>query len=371
MEQDLNAAVEDFRRRLGDEAEEVERLVHAVQELDEQAEADADGEAPRSLRTARAELERARRVLDQTQRDYARFRLREGLGADPDHLGDDRFNEELLALSAGRLTRRESHPPGEGRIGFAAFRELMLADLGLDQLAENQQAERQGVTESELHEDATTAAILRHWAARLQADPFVSGLLARAAEAASRFSDRLAAFTRKLDNLRINYEIKQRKVDQLTFATDGGRPAIRAENFWENIAEQFADDARACLAAFYSLEEARDEVREARRELNAALREFLALFIPRYVTFASRQSKARRRRLRLPRLRAGRLCAYLLREVETTDFLLPRGGGMEVAVPRIPRHLVPFRRMKAFRDYKKSLERTALSNAPTVAEGSQ
>jgi len=371
MEQDLNATVEDFRRRLGDQAEEVERLEHAVEELGEQAEADADGEAPRSLRTARAELGQAQSLLDRTLRDYARFRLREGLGADPDHLDDECFGVELLALSAGRLTRREPHSPSEGRIGFAAFRELMLADLGLDQLAANEQAERRGISESELHEDATTAAILRHWAARLQADPFVSSLLARAAEAASRFSDRLAAFTRKLDNLRINYEIKQRKVDQLTFATDGGRPAIRADNFWENIADQFADDARGCLAAFYSLEQARDEVRDARRELNAALREFLALFIPRYVTYVSRQSKARRRRLRLPRFRAGRLCAYLLREVEMTDFLLPRGGGMEVAVPRMPRHLAPFRRMKAFRDYKKSLERTALSNAPTVAEGSQ
>ena len=369
MEQDLKAAVEDFRRRLGDQADEVERLARTVDELEEQAGASA--EAARPLRHARADLDRARSKVDALRHEYARFRLREGLGGDPGHLGDELFDGELLAISSGRLTRREPHGPRDGQIGFEAFRAMMLADLGLDQLIENERTERRGQAPGDVHEDSTTQAILRHWAARLQSDPLVSGLVARASDAASRFADRLAAFTRKLDNLRINYEIKQRKVDHLTFACDGGPAAIRAENLWENVEGLFADDARACLAAFFSLEQARDEVREARQELNAALRAFIAMFVPRYVTYATGQSKARRRRLRLARFRVARLCEHLLAEVEATDFLLPHGGGIEVGVPRIPPQLAPFRKLKAFRDYKKALERTAISSAPTVAEGTQ
>ena len=76
-------------------------------------------------------------------------------------------------------------------------------------------------------------------------------------------------------------------------------------------------------------------------------------------------------RLGLRRFGARRLCDYLLEEIERTDFLLPRGGGIEVAVPRIPRAIAQFRKLKAFRNYKKALERAALSNAPTVAEGTE
>ena len=371
MEQDLNTAVEGFRRRLADGAEEVERLRGAVAELDEQAGDGESAEAARSLRHARADLDRAATALDALRRDYARFRVREALGGDPGHLDDERFDDELLAMSTGRLTRAEAHGPRDGAIGFEAFRALMLSDLGLDQLVENERAERRGdVPAVEFHEDATTEAILRHWAARLQSDPAVSALLGRAAAAGARFADALAAFTRKLDNLRINYEIKQRKVDHLTFACDGGRAAIRAENLWENVEALFGDDARACLAAVYSLQQARDEVRQAREELNALLRGFLAVFVPRYITYVSRQSKARRQRVRLPRFRVRRLCAYVLGQAAGTDLLLPRGGGIEVATPRIPAHLAPFRKLKAFRDYKKALERSALSDAPTVADGS-
>ena len=371
MDQDLNTIVEAYRRRLGDAGADVQRLEDAAVELEEQVEEGAPPEAAESLRRARADLARAEHTREAIQREYAVFRLREALGSDPGYLDRDLFDEELIAITQGRLVRRDPRDPRDGEIGFESFRAMLLSDLGLDQLADNERAERRGAGLHEFHEHSGTQAILRQWAARLRSDPHVSSLMDRAADAASRFSDRLAEFTRSLDNLRINYEISKRQVDQLTFACDAGRPAIHAANYWENVEELFAQESGACLGSFLALEQARDEVRRLREELNAALRAFLSAFVPRYITYASRQSKARRLRLGLRRFGARRLCDYLLDEIERTDFLLPRGGGIEVAVPRIPRAIAQFRKLKAFRDYKKALERAALSNAPTVAEGTE
>ena len=369
MEQNLNAAVEDHRRRLDDLAREVERLALAVEDLRDQAGPNAPKEAARSLKLGRADLTQARKALEALDAEYAEFRLREALGADPGYIDDELFDERLLALSTGRLTRKEPRHPREGRIGLDTFREMMLADLGLGQLVENEDAERKAdlIIDHQAGDDATKS-ILRGWAAHLQSDPFVSERLAAVAGAASRFAACLNEFTRGLDNLRINYEISQRKVDQLTFVVDGGKPAIHAANFWDNIEELFARECRGCLESFCGLQQAREEIRRARDELTTEFQAFFASFIPRYIAYALAQSPARRQRLGLGRLRARRMCAYLLHQMAETDLLLPRGGGIEIAVPTIPHNLAAFRKLKAFRDYKKALERAALSSAPTVAQ---
>ena len=367
MEQDLNAAAEETRRRLDDLAHEAERLAIAVADLRDQAGPGASKAAAKSLRLAEADLDRSQRALAALKTEYADFRLREALGADPGYIDDDLFDGRLLDLTASRLCRREPRHPRDGQIGLDTFREMMLADLGLGQLLANEDAERNADLIIDGHDgDDATKSILRGWAAHLQSDPFVSERLAAAADAARRFASCLADFNRGLDNLRINYEISQRKVDQLTFVVDGGKPAIHAANYWGNIEELFARECRGCLEGFYGLQQARDAIRQIRDELSTEFRAFFASFAPRYIAYALRQSPARRQRLGLGRLRASRLSAYLLEQADQTDFLLPRGGGLEMAVPRIPRSIAAFRKLKAFRDYKKALDRAALSNAPTV-----
>jgi len=370
MEQDLNAMVDEYRRRIGDQARETQRLERAVEELDEQARDGASKAAAKALQGARSDLRAARRDQAALTREYAQFRLVQGLGTDPAHIDTELFDEELLAMSRGSLTRREPKAPSDGRIGIDAFRTLILSDLALDQALENQSNEQhEGVILDGLSEDGSTKRLLRHWAGSLQSDPYVSDLMGRAADAASRFAQCQSDFSRGLDNLRINYEISQRKVDRLVFAFEDKQPVVQASNSWENMQELFPDECKALLANFLGLAQAREELRDLRLELNGELRGFMAIFVPRCITYALRQSKARRRRQAMSRGVARRLCEYLLDEVEQTDFVLPRGGGIEVAVPRIPRDYAQFGKLKAFRQYKKSLDKTALSEAPTVAEG--
>ena len=371
MEQDLNATVTECRRCISDLACKVERLERAVEELEGQAQGGDSKEAARSLRAAQTDLECARRDLEALTREYARFRLEEAIGADPAHINTELFDQELLAVSRGPLTRREPRAPADGRIGFDAFRSLMLADIGLDQALENEESERRtGVIVDGTGDDGSTKRLLRQWAGSLQSDPYVSGLLGRAADAASRFARCLNDFTRGLDNLRINYEISQRKVDHLVFSFEDKQPVVQASNDWHNMQELLPDECRALLENFLGLSQARDELRKLRDELNTELRAFMAVFVPRSIAYALRQSKARQRGLGLGRSGARRLCDHLLDEVEQADFLVPQGGGIELAVPRIPREFAQFRKLKAFREYKKSLDKAALADAPTVAEDS-
>ena len=80
----------------------------------------------------------------------------------------------------------------------------------------------------------------------------------------------------------------------------------------------------------------------------------MTALVPRYLSFARRQSRERRRRLGLAGANLRRLCSYLLDEVERTDLLLPGGGGVEIALPRIPRDISSFSRTEAYRAYKKA-----------------
>jgi len=368
MAQDLSAVVEDHRRRIEGQTKEVERLQGVARDLEAEAKEASSRKTIRWARRARADLERAQKKLAALKSDYARFRLREALGQDPAHLDAGLFDQELLRFTSGRLTRQSARDPRDGRISFGSFRTLLLADLPLGELIANERAERKAAVALDLFDERTGAkGILRRWAAMLQSDAYLSDALRRASDTTERFTRRLDEFTRGLENLRINYELRQRRVDELAFELEGNQPAIHAVNYWENVERLCTDDARHLLAAFLGLEQARDELRGIRDELNAELRQFMRAFLPRYLRYATRQSRARRQRLGLGRLRARRLCRSLLHEVERTDFLLPGGGGMEIVFPRIPRNIAAFRRTKSFQRYKKSVEHTALPEALTVA----
>lgn len=356
MEHDVTAAVDEYRHGIQNRALEVQRLQDVVVGLESEGDRAVRPRAlAASLRHARRDLAAAERALDELRHDYARFRLREALGHDPDHLDDRAVDEELLAISVNSFSRKENRYPLAGAIGFETFRELLLAGLPLGQLIENERARHKNDIIFDAPGDETaTKTILRQWAARTHPDPYVSDLLRRAAMATSIYDDSLAAFQRALNDLRVNYEIRQRDADSVVFSFEGNTPVIQASNAWENIERVFPEQARRLAEHFLKIGQTQQELEELSEELDAELRAFMAAFVPRYVTYATRQSRTCRRRL--GRFNAGRLCEYLLGEIDDTGFLLPGGGGLELAPPRIPRGIRAFSKTKAFRDHRSQAE---------------
>ncbi|MFP4056083.1 MAG: hypothetical protein ACLF0G_04370 [Candidatus Brocadiia bacterium] len=372
MARDLNATVEDYRRGLAAQNREIERLQAMVRELEEQAHGIGSRRIEKSLRRARHDLRRAQAERADLQREYARFRLREFIGDDPAHIDTQLFDEELLRVTSARLARRRSGVLYEGRISADSFRTALLADLPLDQLIENERSERKaGVILDLLDEHTSTKAILRHWAALVQSDDYVCGVLHRAEDATARFEEHLANFTRGLENLRIDYELRQRKVDDLLFSFDDGRPALLAANYWDNIERLCASQVQQLFGQFLGLDRAREELRVLREELNEELRQFMRAFVPRYLAYAASQGRRGPRRMRLGWLATRRLCRYVLDEVDRTDLLLPQGGGMEIPLPRVPRNIAAFRKLKSYRRFKESGEAQADAESPTTAQGTR
>jgi len=369
MQQDLNAKVEDYRRRIKAQGEVTRRLEDLVRGLEGGPAAEGGEQTEASLRRARADFERSESDLKALKRDYACFRLREALGPDAGHVEDALFDDAIHTVTSGRLTRHEARRPSDGPIGFDAFRALLLADLPLGQLVENEAADRKSsVAFDPLQEQTSTKNTLRRWATRIAADPYVANILRCAAEAAARFHECLEQFTRTLESLRINYELKQKKVDTLAFAIVGAQPVLQAVNTWDNMERACPAEAERLLGEFYGLDTSREELKRLREELNGELRAFLRCFFPRYLTYAMQQSKARQEGLGLRRFHARRLCRYVVEQVDRTDFLLPRGSELEIEVPCIPPELAAFRKVKSYVRYVRQRERADLADAPTVED---
>ncbi|MBM4032997.1 MAG: hypothetical protein FJ291_14595 [Planctomycetes bacterium] len=369
MDRDLSAAVEGYRRRIRAQAEVTQRLEELVRGLEAGPAAEGGEQAEPALRRARADLERSEADLRALKREYASFRLREAMGPDAAWTEAAIFDDAIMALTSGRLTRREARGPRDGPIGFDGFRTMLLADLPLGQLVENEAAERRsGALFDPLEEQTSSKNILRRWTARLESDPYVANILRCAREAAARFGEHLGRFTLVFDSVRLSYELRQKKVDHLAFVFLGRQPAIQAANYWENVERACPKEAAALLEHFHGLDSAREELKRLRDELNMELRAFMGCFFPRCLTYAMGQSKARQLALGLRSFSPRRLCRYVLEQVERTDFLLPRGGNLEIEVPRIPPELAPFRKAKAYLAYKRRDRRAAEEDASTMED---
>lgn len=370
MAQDQNAMIEDYRRRTKAQAAVVRNLEELVRGLETGPAAEGGPQTEASLQRARADFERAERELKALKRDYACFRLRSALGPDPEHVEEALFSDAILAATSTRLTRGEPRTPRDGPIAFDAFRSLLFAGLPLGQLVENEAAERKSsLSFDPLQEQTSTKNILRGWASRVAEDPYVANLLRCAAEAAARFRDCLARFTRTLEGLRINYELKQQKVDSLAFTFAGTQLVLQAANYWENVERVCAPEARQLIEQFHGLDAAREELKRLREELNGELRAFLRCFLPRYLGYALQQGKERQQALGLRHCHPRRLCQYVLEQIGRTDFLLPRGSAVEIEVPRIPPDIAAFRKAKSYVRLKRQTERADLADAATVEDG--
>jgi hypothetical protein len=355
MDDSLPYAVEDFRRRLADLQREVQRLRSLVLELESAGSLLAEERrAKSSLRRAQADLARAQEEVAELQRIYARFRLREGLGPDPEALDDALVDAELLAFCQGPLSRRLAFDAATSAVGFATCRQMLLAGLSLDELTRTLRTARSTGGVSEVGDArAATHAVLRRWAALTEADPYVAERLARARAAADRYTQFLAGFLAQIESVRINYEIKQRTADRLGFTLEGDRCVLRADNDWANVEAAFPREAERLAEQFDGLRRATQELTAARDELNGQLRTFMASLAAMYLTYVSRQSRERRQQLGLAGESVSRLGNHLLDEIEGLDFLLPSGGGFQVPLPRIPRELAPFTRTAAYRQHAK------------------
>ncbi len=352
MNQSLKDAVEDFRRRIEDSEREAQRLQGAILELEASAASAEDDRRNRAaLKRTRAELEKARDATTELKRIYARFRLREGLGKDPASVDDDLFDEELLAWTRKGLRRKGIRDPREGPMFFDTCREMLLADLSLEQVAENLHAARKrGPVANLMEEGDSTQAVLRQWAAKTVSDPYVAEALERATALAERFDSRLADLQHGLEDLRVNYEIKRGSPDRLAVRADGARCVLQAENDWEEVQQAFPAEAEELVATFHELSQARQELAASREALNAELKSFMSAFVALYLRYVRRQSRERRRELGVEGVRLRRLVDALLDEIENTDFLLPGGGGLEVPSPRIPHELSDLARTPAYRE---------------------
>ncbi|NQT88044.1 hypothetical protein HQ560_14860 [bacterium] len=355
MESELSVRVDECRRRMDDSARELERVQGIVRDLVEEDRVSPLPEAERQLKRARADLQRTRKAHAALQREYARLRLRHGIGHDPAHIDTELFDQELLRISRRPLIRADAPDLYDGRIGPDVVRAGLLAHLELAAVIENERADRkQDVLNGLLDDHASTKAILRQWAAVTQSDEYVSSSLVRGQEALERFDRALDAFSSGLDSLRITYELLERKVDSVAIAFEDGRASLVAANYWSNIESKCPDEAACMLEQFCILDTAREEIREARDDLNEELRRFMSVFVPRYLGYATRRPPPKGEERELSVLGARKVCRYLLDEIERTDFLLPGGGGMELRLPRVPANIAPFRKCTAYRQYRKA-----------------
>ena len=370
MAQDVNATIEDYRRRIKAQAEVARKLEELAHGLESGPAAEGGAQTEGSLRRARADAERSEKDLKAVKRQYACFRLCEALGPDPVHVEDAIFDDAILTVTSSGLTRHEERGPMDGPIAFQAFRSLLLADLPLGQLVENEAADRRsGVVFDPIQEQTSTKNILRRWAAMVGSDPYVANLLRCAADATARFKQCLEQFWRTLDGVRVGYELKQGKVDCLCFAFVDGRPVVQAANHWESVEQVCPAEAGRLVEQFSGLDAAREELKRLREELNGELRAFMRRFFPRYLTYATQQSKGRQHGLGLGRFNPRRLCRYVLEQVERTDFLLPRGSTMEIEVPPVPPEILAFRKTTAYVRHKRQSDRAAMADASEPEDG--
>jgi hypothetical protein len=370
MASDLNDQVEEHRRRVGRSALLLEQAHGAVHDLTEMERVSALPEVDRQLKHARGELKRARRTHAALQKEYARFRLLQGIGHDPAFLEDEFLTQELLRLSNRRFIRGDAPSSYEGRISSTLLRDALLAEKPLDQLIENERASRKaGVLSGILDDHASTKVILRQWSAFVQSDEYVSGILARSQDALERFDGALQAFLSGLDSLRITYELQKRRVDRVAVMCEDGRASLIAANDWENVEETCGDEAAAMLQHFETLDGAREEIQSMREELNEELRAFMSIMVPLYLGYVTRKAVPKGEGRPISLLGARRLCRYLVDEVDRTDFVLPGGGGMEVQLPRVPENIEPFRKCASYRRYRKAQQDEA-TEQPAVDENS-
>jgi len=304
-------------------------------------------------------LERVR----EKQVEYARYRLKEGLGPDSIHVDDELLEETLKSIiGKGRISRLADKMVPM-RIGAPARQALLLSGFSFaEALAFSN--DQQGQMLSFLSERSPLKNALRRWALQTQ-DRFIQETVAQLHRLAENFESTLSLLTRRVDRLRHRYEDKQKKPDKLEIDRSDNRTMLRASSEWANLSSAFPEDTREVYGIFRSLEQQLREIEEIKELLNAEVRKFISAVLPNYLAYVQQQSSQVRRAI-LGRTKISvKMAERMVKEAGQADYLL-RGSGLPVPHPKIPREFSAIQKLRDYQNFKRSAGIDQLQKQDTV-----
>ena len=330
-----------------------------IDELRKQAEGFAAGEGKPSETRVQKVVTRS----TQKQADYARFRLREGLGPDSLYIDDSTLDAALKNLIDKSRFSRSVEKMIPMRIGLRARQELLLSGFSFAESLDSA-LESQNEMMSFLSERSPLKNACRRWASLL-ADPYVTETIDQLRRLAENFENTGGLLQRRVDRVRRKYEDQQGSPDFLEMVREGSQTLLRASNDLSNLAAELPEDIREVFGIFRSLEQQLREIEEIKELLNAELRKFMGTLTPLYLSLVHQQAKEVKRAVLGRAKPSAKLVDRMTREARQADYLLA-GAGLPVPHPKIPKEFRAIRQLKSYQSFKRSAGIDQLQNQDTV-----
>lgn len=308
-------------------------------------------------------IQKALDRVRQKQMEYARYRLKEGLGPDAIHVDDELLEEALKNIVDKSRISRLADKMVPMRIGSTARRSLLLSGFSFaEALAFSN--DQQGQMLSFLSERSPLKNALRRWALQTQ-DPFIQETVAQLHRLAENFESTISLLARRVDRLRHRYEDKQKKPDKLELERSGSRTLLCTSSEWTNLASSFPEDAKEVYGIFRSLEQQLKEIEEIKELLNAEVRKFITTVLPNYLAYVQQQSSQVRRSILGRAKLSVKVAERMMREAGQADYLLG-GSGLPVPHPKIPREFRAIQKLRDYQNFKRSAGIDQLQKQDTV-----
>jgi len=164
--------------------------------------------------------------------------------------------------------------------------------------------------------------MMRRWAGRAAADPFISRCLQAAAEHKADFLRAVEEATAQLNSLRLKFEIENRGARKLAVERGSdGKVEVIATSSWAAIAKAFPADAKEVHVNIAIAELAAGRIRHAATDINRELALFFGELVPKAFGLLARLPR-RELRERVGRIKlTAALAATLVDAAQTTDFV--------------------------------------------------
>jgi hypothetical protein len=297
--------------------------------------------------------------LQAKQEDYARYRLKEGLGPDPMQIEDPILEKTLKELIEKSKLSRLADMMVPMRIEQTSRHEMLLSNFSL--------ADALGASGNDsmahLSEKSPVKNALRRWACQIN-DAFVHETVEQLRRLSENFESSIGLFRRRLDQVRRQYETDH-QADQVFMVKEDGIHQLRSSSHWGNIEAHYQEEVREVYGIFRSLEQQLKEIDEIKELLNGEIRKFMSTLVPLYLAYVQQQSREVQRAV-IGKLKLNHRLAERLRgEAEQADYLLP-GSGLSVAHPKIPPEFALIRKLKSYQNFKRSTGIEQLQNQDTV-----
>ncbi len=212
--------------------------------------------------------------------------------------------------------------------------------------------------------------LLRDWAERAAADPFIERCLAAAVEHRADFTKAIGDADRQLDEIRIKHALERRGSGNVAVRrNDDGRLEVVAAEPWAELAKAFPADAKEIHANVAVAELAVGRVRHAASDINRELALFFAELVPQLFCLLERLPRsARRERVGRARLTSG-LAATVVEAAQTTDFVADPNLKLGVRRPSLPRRLRLLTTLPEHADVRELIAARRVQTARTVEAG--